>query len=514
MRCTDAQVRRLMEELSKHGRLERAAMKAEMNRKTAAKYAKAGCLPSDLQVPRTWRTRADPFDGVWDEVASRLATAPELEARSLFEDLLAREPGRFDLGQLRTFQRRVKQWRAREGPEKEVFFQQEHRPGEAAQTDFTWATELGITISGEAFHHMLCHFVLPYSNWQWATVCHSESMAALKHGIQEAVFRLGRVPTWHQTDNSTSATHKLSRAEIEAPRETEELSGERSRGFNEDYLGLMRHLGMKPRTTKVGAKEQNGDVESLNGALKRRLEQHLLLRGSREFESVAEYELWLSDVFERANAQRATKVTEELAAMTVVRVERLAEFTVVEVKVTSWSTIRVKRNTYSVSSRLIGERVRVRVFEERIEVWHGDRHEFTAERLMGKGQRRINYRHVIASLVRKPGAFERYRYREDLFPSPVFRRSYDALHESLASWKADREYLRTLNLAAETMESEVEGAILELLGKNEPPLADSVKARVSPEQADVPELAVPEVALDEYDCLLADLTCERMEAVA
>ena len=133
MRCTDAQVRRLMEEFSNHGRLERAALKAGMNRKTAAKYVNVGCLPSDLREPRTWRTRDDPFEDVWSEVAERLAAAPELEARALFEDLLAREPDRFDAGQLRTFQRRVKQWRAREGPEKEVFFQQEHRPGEAAQ---------------------------------------------------------------------------------------------------------------------------------------------------------------------------------------------------------------------------------------------------------------------------------------------------------------------------------------------------------------------------------------------
>lgn len=503
-----------MEEFSNHGRLERAALKAGMNRKTAAKYVNASCLPSDLRAPRTWRTRADPFEDVWDEVAARLVAAPELEARALFEDMLTREPGRFDAGQLRTFQRRVKQWRAREGPEKEVFFQQEHRPGEAAQTDFTWATELEITIGGEPFPHMLCHFVLPYSNWQWATVCHSESMAALTRGIQDAVFRLGRVPTWHQTDNSTAATHKLSRRDGEAPCELEDGQGARSRGFNESYLGLMRHLGMKPRTTAVGAKEQNGDVESLNGAVKRRLEQHLLLRGSRDFASVAEYELWLNGVFEKANAQRATRVAEELAAMTAVRVERLAEFTIVDVTVTSWSTIRVKRNTYSVSSRLIGERVRVRVFDERIEVWHGDRHELSAERLVGEGRRRINYRHVIASLVRKPGAFDRYRYREDLFPSPVFRRGYDALHEALPTWKADREYLRTLNLAAETMESDVEAAVMEMLDAGVLPLADQVTARVSPQELDVPELAVLEVELVEYDCLLADVTCERTEAVA
>ena len=155
---------------------------------------------------------------------------------------------------------------------------QRHRPGEASQADFTWATKLGVTIAGELLVHMLYVFVLPFSNWTWATVCQSESMMALRRGLQRALFQLGRVTEWHQTDNSTAATHQV-------PKDKQvivETSG-RKRAFNEDYLALMRHFGMRPRTTKVGAKEQNGDVEARNGALKRRLEQALLLRGSRDF---------------------------------------------------------------------------------------------------------------------------------------------------------------------------------------------------------------------------------------
>lgn len=499
-----------MEQFSKHGQIEAAALKAGMGRKAASKYLKAGKLPSELCEPRTWRTRADPFEEVWDEIAVRLAETPEFEAKILFEDLLEREPERFDPGQLRTFQRRVRQWRAQEGPDKEVFFSQLHRPGEAAQTDFTWANDLEVTISGEAFPHMLCHLVLPYSNWQWATICHSESMVALKHGIQDAVFRLGRVPEYHQTDHSTAATHKLSQADREAPAQDAEKP-DPSRGFNDDYLALMRHLGMKPRTTAIGAKEQNGDVESLNGAVKRRLLQHLLLRGTRDFESVRAYEEWLMSIFERANAQRAKKVAEELEAMSVLRVERLAEFQEVDVRVTSWSTIRVKRNTYSVVSRLIGERVRVRVYDERIEVRHGSLLQLTCERLTGEGGHRINYRHIIASLVRKPGAFERYRYREELFPSLIFRRSYDSLCEALPSRRAEGEYLRSLKLAADTMESEVEAALEELLDRGELPLADKVKERVAPDEPEVPSMAVPCVDLLAYDELLTADTRELVE---
>jgi len=484
-----------MEEHSRHGNIEVAGLKAGMGRKTAAKYIREGKLPSDLVQVRTWRTRRDPFEGVWPEIAARLKDAPELEAKIVFEDLQERYPDLFPSGQLRTLQRRMKQWRAQCGPAKTVFFPQQHRPGEAAQTDFTWATELGITIGGEVFPHMLCHFVLPYSNWQWATTCQSESLLALRHGVQEAVFRLGRVPKFHQTDHSTAATHKPSKTEREeaAPADL---------GFNENYLALMRHLGMKPRTTQVGAKEQNGDVESLNGALKRRLKQHLLLRGDSNFESVDQYEEWLFAILRKANTQRAAKVSEELAVMKALRVDRLREYDEVVVAVTSWSTIRIKRNTYSVPSQLMRERVRVRLFEDRLEVWHGSVRQLVCERLRGVSGSLISYRHIIWSLVRKPGAFPRYRYREALFPSLTFRRSYDALSAALSVRQADVEYLRSLKLAAETMESSVEVALDTLLSHGELPLADRVKALVAPEALEIPELAAPQVDLDEYDELL------------
>jgi len=375
------------------------------------------------------------------------------------------------------------------------------------QTDFTWATELGITIGGEAFVHMLCHFVLPYSNWEWATVCHSESLLALKHGIQEAIFRLGRVPTYHQTDHSTAATHKLSEADRED-------GGQEDRGFNEGYLTLMRHLGMRPRTIQVGEKEQNGDVESLNGVLKRRLAQHLLLRGSKDFDSETQYEQWLQGVIRKANAQRSTKVAEELEEMKLLRVERLAEYQEIAVSVTSWSTIRIKRNAYSVPSRLMRERVRVRLFENRLEVYYGNVHQLTCERLRGAGGSLINYRHIISSLVRKPGAFERYRYRGDLFPSLVFRKSYDALCEGLPNRKADVEYLRNLNRAAKTMASDVEAVLESLLSQGKLPLADHVKDLVAPEEPEIPEIAVPEVDLEVYDELLVMDATELVEVDA
>lgn len=483
---TDHQVRKLMEEMSKHGKVGLAALRAGMDRKTARKYVRQGKLPSELKEPRAWRTRKDPFAEDWDDMASMLEHAPELEAKALFEHLLSRRPGRYVPGQLRTFQRRVRRWRALNLEGREVYFAQEHRPGDLMQTDFTCMNELEITIGGEAFPHKCCHSVLPFSNWQSGTVCRSESLPALSEGVQTALFRLGKVPRQHQTDNSTAATHHV----------------KGKRHFNDEYVALMSHLGMTPRTTAVGAKEQNGDVEAANGALKRRIEQHLLLRGSRDFASVDDYRSWLDGVFEASNALRADKVAEELGRMKDLVVQRIASWRDYRVGVTSWSTIRVLQNTYSVPCRLRGEEVDVRVFDDRLEVRYANELQATIDRLLGRNNHRINYRHIIWSLVRKPGAFRRYRYREDLFPSLTFRRAYDVLCSRMSDWDADLQYVRLLHLAASTMECKVEAGIETLLEVNKLPTADEVKALVAPVEPEHPDMKPYEPAVDEYDDLL------------
>jgi hypothetical protein len=477
-----------MEEMSTHGRVTKAAMRAGMDRKTARKYVRTGRLPSQAGTERDWRTRADPFAADWLEVTARLRAAPSLEARALFEHLVREKPERYTPGQLRTFQRHVRLWRATEGPEREVFFTQDHRAGEALQTDFTWATVLAVTLGGEPFAHLLCHTVLPYSNWEWATPCGSESLLALRRGIQEALFRLGRVPEWHQTDHSTAATHEI---------------GDGERGFNAEYLRVMLHLGMKPRTIGVGKSEQNGDVEALNGALKRLLEQELLLRESRDFADVTAYEAWLGQVLQRANALRAERVREEFAVMKPLVVSRLAEYDEVEARVTTTSTIRVRYNAYSVPSRLIGEHVRVRVFEDRLEVLLGGSCQLRVPRLHGRGGSRVDYRHIIWSLVRKPGAFERYRYREAMFPTLAFRRAYDALQERYAGRPGDLAYLRVLHLAASTMESDVEAAVELLLEAGRLPTLEQVKGVLDAAvPAGIPAMSAPRVDLGIYDRLL------------
>ena len=485
-----------MEEMSKHGQIGQAAMKADMDRKTARKYVAAGKLPSELEQPRDWRTRPDPFEAHWLEIEAKLRETPAFEAKTLFELLQQQYPGRYEDGQLRTLQRHVKRWRAAHGPDREVVLAQQHRPGEAAQTDFTHATELAVTIAGQLFVHLLCVLVLPYSNWQWATVCLSESILALRKGVQRALFQLGRVPRYHQTDGSTAATHKIPEGQAEHVEGTQ-------RPFNTEYVALMRHLGMTPRLIELGEKEQNGDVEASNGAIKRRLEQALLVRGSRDFESVEAWQAFVDETLRKANANRGRRVAEDLAAMRELDVAKLPEYVEEDVQVSEWSTVRVKHCAYSVPSRLIGEWVRVRIFEDRLEVRFADELQLACERLRGRGLHRIDYRHVIWSLVRKPGGFARYVYREEMFPSLVFRVAYDAIQAAQPGTRGDLEYLRILHLAASTMEADVAAALAQLQTAGTPITVDAVKALAAPAaEVAVPTLAAMTVDLTEYDALL------------
>ena len=513
-RVTDQQVRKLREEMAKHGVAEIAALKAGMHRNTARKYLNTPKLPSDLRQPRDWRTRADPFAADWPAIAERLADAPELEAKHLFWELLRARPGVYQEGQVRTFQRRVQVWQAQNGPDKEVFFPQEHVPGEAMQTDFTWATELQVTIQGEAFPHMLCHMVLPWSNWNYVTVSQSESMLALRNGIASALVQLGRVPRFHQTDNSTAATHRIAGNNAEDGLPEKELTGDcygrKTREFNMEYLAVVRHYGMEARTIGIGQSNQNGDVEASNNALKRRLIQHLLVRGSRDFPTVAAWEGWVQDICRVVNARRK-RVEEELAAMAPLRVEAFSEFDELRTKVTEESVLVVKRNLYSVPPRLIGQQVRVRIYEMRLEVWHAGRRILDLPRLLGKGNCRIDYRHIIEALLRKSGAFARYRHRQDLFPSPAWYEALAVLEKALGQRKGEVDYLRLLHLAANTLECDVEAALVLLMAEGAVPTPDRVKVLLGLEKpAEVPALAALQVDLSEFDDLLTESLAEAV----
>lgn len=486
---TDKQVRLLMKFYQTERVLCRASAKAGMDEKTARKYLRSGKLPSALKVPHTWSTRADAFEEVWDDIRSRLEINPGLEAKTLFKDLQRRFPGRFADGQLRTFQRRVKRWRALEGPSKEVYFAQVHRPGELCQSDFTRMDDLGVTIGGSLFRHMVYHFVMTYSNWETGTVCFSESFESLSEGLQNALTELGGVPRCHQTDRLTAAVHKdCSRDE-----------------FTENYQALLRHYSLTGRKTQARSPHENGDVEQRHYRFKKAVEQSLLLRGSSDFKSREEYMLFLRGIFTQLNSGRTRRFEEELTVLRRLPLTRTDTCKHMQVKVGPGSTIRVKHNVYSVNSRLIGERVTVQLYFDRLEVWYGQRLTERIPRLFGEGGHRINYRHIIDWLVRKPGAFENYKYRKDLFPTHRFRMAYDYLKRHCGRY-AGKEYLKTLYLSAKENETLVDTALQRLIDAEEPLTYERVEAAVrsmrDDRQTPAKTVTIRKVELSDYDRLI------------
>jgi hypothetical protein len=172
-------------------------------------------------------------------------------------------------------------------------------------------------------------------------------------------------------------------------------------------------------------------------------------------------------LFVGLNAGRKQRLVEEMAVMKELPERRLESYKRERVKVDSGSLIYADRNVYSVPSRLIGEQVEARLYMDRVEIWYGQRKLEEMPRLRGRQKHRVDYRHIIDWLVRKPGAFENYRYREELFPTSRFRMVFDGLQERLGSRGGIKEYLGILELAAKESETKVDESLRVLLEKGE-----------------------------------------------
>lgn len=485
---SDAEVRLYMKERSKGRTQEQAAAKAGMSVRAARRYEQLRQFPSQLKQPRTHQTRPNPFADDWPWVVEQLARDPALQAKTLFGVLCERHPGRYAPMQLRTLQRHVANWRLEHGPEKEVIFPQVHRPGVAAQSDFTHMGDLGVTLGGVPFPHLLFHLVFVYSNVEAVRVCFSETFEALVEGLEACLWALGGVPRQHRTDHLGAAIRPLDAAGQAQARER--------------YAAVMRHYGLEPTVNNAGVAHENGDVEQAHHRFKEAADQALRARGSRDFRDRAAYDHFLQELARRRNATRAARWAEERAALRPLPTLPLAPCREVRARVSRFSTIQVLRNTYSVPARLIGATLLVRVRAETLELYRGTAKLLTLPRLLGHGRHRIDYRHVIWSLARKPGAFANYRYHDDLFPTLTFRRAYDALGAGRPE-RADREYVRVLHLAASTSEAEVEAALLLLLEQGAAPTLDAVRELVRvPGPAAVPQVAAGALDLGVYDRLL------------
>ena len=489
---TDAALQIMLRERRKGKTQEQAAARAGMHPNTARKYERQGALPSQLSQPRIYRTRPNPFADDWPWVQAHLERDAAIQAQTLFALLCDQHPGRYQSGQLRTLQRHIALWRAQHGPDRDVIFAQVHHPGQRAQSDFTHMTALNVTLAAQPFPHLLYHLVLTYSNVEAVQICFSESFEALAEGLQSCLWQLGGLPLQHRTDNLSAAIRHI------------DTDGRKD--FTDRYTALMSHYGMLPTTNTPGIAHENGDVEQAHHRFKQALDQALRVRGSRDFPDRATYTRFLHDLVRQRNLTRHLRWEEERVVLRPLPTTPLAPCRELRLTVSSFSTVTVLRNTYSVPSRLIGTTVVIRVRAETLEVYSGTSLLVTLERLHGRQQQRIEYRHLIGSLVRKPGAFANYRYRDELFPSLTFRRAYDSLQTHQPS-KADREYVRVLHLAATTSEGDVEAALVLLEDAGQVPNFEATRALVRPPTlAALPLLQIPTLDLTIYDQLLGTST--------
>ena len=438
-------------------------------------------MPTHVKTskPHDWRTRKNPFEEVWDPYILPLLREDKdggLQATTIIGELNTKKPeGKWDK-HLRTLQRQLRIWRAEEGPPKEVVFPQDHPPGEEGAYDFTHCEELNVTINGVAFPHLIFEYILSHSGHRYVELAFGETYEALSSGLQGAFWWTGGVPKRVRHDNLSAATHNLKAVEPHLK-------------LTKRYEALMSHYDVQSSRINPGKSNENGIAEKGHDVLKTALDQKLRLRRSRDFDSVAAYWEFVLGVRDSLNAKCAERWALERPCLGELPSTRLPNYTVVKTVVRRWSCIRVARNTYSVPSRYIGEELTVRVHPDTVELFYHGKRVDEYPRLRGEGQHRIDYRHIIDSLVRKPGAFTNYRYREDLFPTLVFRRAYDAL----VTWRGERayvDYVRILHLAAKQSQVDVEMALE--IGLSEGPrfgFAD-IEALVVPRSSDPPAVVV------------------------
>jgi len=473
-----------------------SAAKAGFSTSAAYRFEKDSRLPSRKKPPRE-RRRPDPLAGVWDsEVVPLLKDAPGLRPIAIFEELCRRHP-ELSAGTRRTLERRIQAWRAVNGPDREVIFRQEHPPGRMALSDFTEVADLRVTIAGQILDCRLYHFRLPFSGFEHAhVVLGGESFVALAEGLQNALWALGGVPEQHRTDSLSAAFRNL--------------DAEAKRDLTERYEALCAHYGMIPTRNNLGVAHENGSIESSHGHLKKKLEDALLLRASRDFDDLAAWRGFVDEIVGRGNARNAKRIDQERAALKDLPVRKTADYEEVHVDVTSSSAFILRKVFYSVPSRLIGQRLRVHLFDDRLEGFQGSTLLFTLRRgrsdPSGKHGHVVDYRHVIHSLRRKPMALLNLVYRDQLFPRRAYAQAFEVLLTALGERPACRAMVGILALAHErACEAELAVALqADLDGGVLPDLA-ALTERFRPKDAALPVVVVTLPSLALYDQIAPNL---------
>jgi transposase InsO family protein len=471
-----------------------AAAKAGFSTAAAYRLEQEQPSASEHSKPRE-RRRPDPLAGVWsDEILPLLEAAPDLRPVALFQELQRRHPD-LEPGVRRTLERRIRDWRAVHGCERDVIFRQEHPPGRLGLSDFTDMAELSITVAGMPLAHKLYHFRLAYSGFAHAhVVLGGESFVALAEGLQNALWALGGVPLLHRSDSLSAAFRNLERdAEADLTRR---------------YEDLCAHYGMKPTRNTTGVAHENGSIEGPHGHLKRAIEDALLLRGARDFDDLAALRRFVDEIVGRRNAANAKKIDQERLVLHPLPAGRTADYEEILVRVTSSGGFCLRKIFYSVPSRLIGHQLRVRLYDDRLDCFLGASPIVSLRRGRprpdGKRAHMVDYRHVIHALRRKPMALLNLVYREQLFPRPVYARAFEALLAGGGEKQACRSMVALLALAHErTCEAELADLLAEDLDAGRLPDLKALQAHFAPAAGALPEVSVALASLSAYDEIAA-----------
>ena len=467
-----------------------AAAKAGFSTATAYRIENDRRLPSEKKTPRG-RRRQDPLAAVWDsEVVPLLKSTPSLRPVAIFDEIRRRYP-EIGAGIRRTLERRIRTWRALHGAEREIIFRQEHPPGRLGLSDFTDMRDRGVSIAGVPLDHRLYHFRLAFSGWEHAhVVLGGESFVALAEGLQNALWALGRAPRQHRSDSLSAAFRNLD----------DDTRHDQTRR----YEALCVHYGMEPTRNNRGVAHENGSIESPHGHLKQAIEDALLLRGSRDFDTLDAYRRFIDEIVGRRNARLAKRLALERSALQSLPMRRTADYEETIVTVTSTSGFTLKKVFYSVPSRLIGHRLRVRLYDDRLECFLGATPLMTLRRgrphRSGKHGHVIDYRHVIHALRRKPMALLNLVYREQLFPRRAYQRAFEALLPAEGEKRACRTVVGLLALAHErACEAELADIIDAELDAGRVPDLDLLARRFAPDPAAIPDITVELAPLHLYD---------------
>lgn len=472
---------------------EAAAAKASISRATAYRIETDPRLPSQKKQPRG-RRRPDPLGHIFDaEVVPLLQAAPGIRAVAVFDEMLRRHP---ELGEgiRRTLERRIRSWRAVHGEAQEVIFRQTHEPGRLGLSDFTDMGSLGVTIAGQPLDHLVYHFRLAWSGFEHAhVILGGESFVALAEGLQNALWSLGGAPLQHRSDSLSAAFRNLD-ADARA-----DLTGR--------YEELCVHYRMTPTRNTKGVAHENGAIESSHGHLKKAVHDALLMRASRDFDGLAAYRAFIDEIASRHNAAHATRIKAERAHLQALPERRTSDFEEIGVTVSSTGGFTLRKVFYTVPSRLIGHRLRVRLYDDRLEVFIGGTHLTTLPRgrahASGKHDQVVNYRHVIHSLRKKPMALLNLVYRDKLFPRLEYRRTFEALLERLPDKQACRITVELLALAHDRgCERELAGELARLLDDGLLPDLAALRSLFAPDPQTLPTVHVEMASLDRYEALI------------